>query len=448
MKTRYILLLLALVLVASAATAQPPGTNYSEQGAKRWVVQGSLDVASGGDLDIESGASLKFAGTALTSSAAELNYLDVTAIGTAQASKALICDANIDISGIRNLGATGTATVGILSVGGGYTGSGLGVAATGNLETNGDVTIDGTLSVAGGYSGTGLSVNAAGNVQAAGTLTVDSTSTLTGAVTATAGITAANDITISASGGNLGAKNEFIGLPRIKFIALGTGRNGTTETTAYMDDTPANEWVAYNANVTVANSAVRARVGTNSLSLDFLVASVDDDGAYIDIANDDLEANESIGFWIYASEALDAGDLDILIDDTAAAPDQSYDVPAVSTNTWTWVEVNITALAAGTGDVVDKIGVVLKDAAGHGAMTIFIDGMMKWDADDEEVLGTAILNDGVIGVMSVVTHENQPNTQAVPAEWTDYFVHYESGSDFIVWMTDYSASSALALVAY
>lgn len=51
---------------------------HVEQGAKRAVVgsSASLDVASGGEIDIESGASLKLAGTAIASSAAELNILD------------------------------------------------------------------------------------------------------------------------------------------------------------------------------------------------------------------------------------------------------------------------------------------------------------------------------------------------------------------------------------
>ncbi len=427
-KTIYLLTALCLLTVPAVVQAQESGTFYIEQGGERAVVGGSLDVISGGVLDIESGGALKFAGTTISSSAAELNYLDITTIGTAQASKALTCDANIDFTGVRNGTFTGTV-------------QGANVTATAVLT--GD-----TLAIGGGYSGSGLGVTTAGNIQTNGSLTVDSTSTLTGAVTATAGITAANDITISASGGNLGAKNEFIGLPRIKLIALGTGVNGATETTSYMDDSPANEWTAYNANTTVADDPARVRVGSNALAISFLVAAVDNDGAYIDIVNDDLEANESIGFWIYASEALDAGDLDILIDDTDASPDQSYDVPAVAQNVWTWVEVDISALAAGTGNVTDKIGVVLKDAAGHGAFEVRIDGMMKWDLDNEEALSTAILNDGVISVLSVVTHENQPNTQSVPVEWTDYFVHYETGNDAIVWMTDQSASSAVALVAY
>ncbi len=42
-------------------------------------------------------------GSQVTSTAAELNYLDISSIGTAQASKALVVDSNKDITGIRTL---------------------------------------------------------------------------------------------------------------------------------------------------------------------------------------------------------------------------------------------------------------------------------------------------------------------------------------------------------
>lgn len=50
---------------------------YREQGGARQVVAsgGSLDVESGGELDVEAGGALKLGGTAITSSAAELNKL-------------------------------------------------------------------------------------------------------------------------------------------------------------------------------------------------------------------------------------------------------------------------------------------------------------------------------------------------------------------------------------
>jgi len=40
----------------------------------------------------------------------ELNYVDVATLGTAEASKALTVDANLDVTGIRNLTVTGTIT--------------------------------------------------------------------------------------------------------------------------------------------------------------------------------------------------------------------------------------------------------------------------------------------------------------------------------------------------
>ena len=51
---------------------------------------------------------LKLGGTLVTSSAAELNYNDISTLGTAQASKVLTVDSSLDVTGIRNLTATGT----------------------------------------------------------------------------------------------------------------------------------------------------------------------------------------------------------------------------------------------------------------------------------------------------------------------------------------------------
>ena len=48
----------------------------------------------------------------VTANTTELNYVDVTTLGTAQASKAVTADANIDVTGIRNLTCTGTITMG------------------------------------------------------------------------------------------------------------------------------------------------------------------------------------------------------------------------------------------------------------------------------------------------------------------------------------------------
>ncbi len=59
---------------------------YREQGGARQVVGsgGSLDVESGGEIDIEASGELKFAGTAITASAAELNALASTGLDSTE----------------------------------------------------------------------------------------------------------------------------------------------------------------------------------------------------------------------------------------------------------------------------------------------------------------------------------------------------------------------------
>ena len=58
---------------------------------------------------------LKLAGTLITATATELNYNDITTIGSGQASKALVLDSNRDISNIRKITLNGTEDVLTLS---------------------------------------------------------------------------------------------------------------------------------------------------------------------------------------------------------------------------------------------------------------------------------------------------------------------------------------------
>lgn len=77
----WLVLAMAAIVVACANTS-----NYMEQGGSTWNVGGTLDVISGG--------TFKLAGTAVTSSAAELNLIDGSTAGTAVASKAAVLGAN------------------------------------------------------------------------------------------------------------------------------------------------------------------------------------------------------------------------------------------------------------------------------------------------------------------------------------------------------------------
>ena len=260
-----------------------------------------------------------------------------------------------------------------------------------------------------------------------------------------------DDVTVEAesTGGNAGARNEYIGLPRVKWLDLGAGVNGSTETTAYIDTTPTGEWAEVDGATRVAITADTSiyRHTTNSVKIAFtdVYTSEGVDGT---IAQDDLSANESLGFWIYSSVALTSGDFAVTLDDTDGT-DQSYNVPAVAASTWTWVELNIAACDANcnTTDGI-KFLATNQGALAHTAANIYLDGMYKWDADNEEALGVALVQDGVLSVITVPTASGTNNTLAIPAEYTDYFTHYESGNDFIVWITDQSANEALAFVAY
>ena len=69
------------------------------------ILDGSYDF----DIASHDGTNgLKLGGTLVTASASEINYLDISSLGSAQSNKVLTTDSNLDVSGIRNLTATGT----------------------------------------------------------------------------------------------------------------------------------------------------------------------------------------------------------------------------------------------------------------------------------------------------------------------------------------------------
>jgi hypothetical protein len=247
-------------------------------------------------------------------------------------------------------------------------------------------------------------------------------------------------------------QNFLEAIPQLGFVALGTMTNGTTETTAYMDDTPDGEWAEVDAgtNVALTASTTTYFVGAKSLKIAFAATAVSGDGAQTDITNDDLGANESVGFWIYSDAQLTAGDLKLWLDDTNASPDPSYNVPAIGRNEWTWVEVDVSG-CDGNCDVVDKIQVLLSSAGAtnQGAFNVYLDYAYKWDAADEEALSLDVLGDGgVLAVMAVADAAGSANTPLKLVEATDYFVNWQSGNDVLVTVTNQSANSAYAVVAY
>lgn len=258
------------------------------------------------------------------------------------------------------------------------------------------------------------------------------------------------------TGGNLGAKNTLTSVFNISQVPFATLTNGTAtvKTKALMDDTPAAEFSAVTVTAPPADTqdALVARKGTNSLKLAWLATSVAGDGVqWTAFAGENWEAQESVGFWIYSTEALAAGDLSFVTVDSTG--DVAFNVPAVATaNKWTWVEVDISSLAAGTGDAVTNYKILLTTAgaAAHGAFSTYIDGAYKWDATEELACGVDLVDSpgAVRSVLGITKANTGTHDMVALVEDTDFFVHSESGNDFLVTITDQSARAAIALLCH
>jgi len=258
---------------------------------------------------------------------------------------------------------------------------------------------------------------------------------------------------VPADGGNLGASNAFTGIVNSSLVTFGTMTNGaaTAKTKALMDDTPAAEFSAVTVGVapTDTQDASIARKGTNSLKLAWPAASVAGDGVqWAAFSAEDWTTEESVGFWVYTTVSLAAGDLTFVIVDSTA--DHAFDIPAVPVaNKWTWVEIDISALATTDGDAVTNYKILASTAgAAKGAMNTYVDGGWKWDSTEELALGVDLVDSpgAVRKVMTLVKANTGTHDFVAIAEDTDFFVHSESGNDFLVTITDQSTKTALGLV--
>jgi len=118
---------------AAASKAMVLDASLDISGGRNLTISGELDAATldvSGDVDIDGTLetdALSIASTAVTATAAELNYSDTgAAVGTVVASKVVTADANKDVASFRNITLTGELDAG-------------------SLDVSGDADIDGTL---------------------------------------------------------------------------------------------------------------------------------------------------------------------------------------------------------------------------------------------------------------------------------------------------------------
>ncbi len=430
-----------LVGIASLAWAQNAACNIlncKEQGGSRWSVGGSLDILSGGDLDIESGAALKIAGSDITT---ELGLLDGVTASTN------------DLNATTNFEETISASTTVVTITDGTIDLDIASHDTSNGLKLGGTLVTATaveLNALDGIQSTVTELNyvdvtTLGTVEASKAVTADASLD----VTALRNLTMTGDAVISAptNGGDAGERNTLTANFNIAAVAFGTMTNGSTETIALIDDDPAGECTEVGGQ-TVANDAVVRRVNTNSLKLTMEATPGADEGVDCTIGADDFGSNESIGFWFRTDTALTAsGDMFVELDDDGGT-DVEFDLPTVLTvNQWTWIELDISTCA--TCDVVDGVK-WLVDATGATTLAganIWIDFAYKWDADDEEALGVDIVQDGTLGVITVVDAAGTNNTTTSKVENTDFFINYQSGNDVWVTLTDLSTFTGFGLFA-
>lgn len=120
------------------------------------------------------------AGTVVTATAAELNYNDVTTLGTAQASKTVTADANKDVTGFRSIAVDGgvvNSKLGALTVGPVVTSAGVDISANTNRVAGLSVNLANTGATITGLRGCDLRVTDNGGTGAANIVAVQGVAT-------------------------------------------------------------------------------------------------------------------------------------------------------------------------------------------------------------------------------------------------------------------------------
>ena len=126
------------------------------------------------------------------------------------------------------------------------------------------------------------------------------------------------------------------------------------------------------------------------------------------IPSTNLSAHEIVRLWIKCSLATAAGDLQLLLDDTAncASPLEFLDIPALTANTWTQVGLRLTNPASDTA----IISIGLKYVTDLGACNIWLDDVKQIYNDEVEI--QAAINALPVGGGKVVLSQGTYNITA------------------------------------
>lgn len=167
------------------------------------------------------------------------------------------------------------------------------------------------------------------------------------------------------------------------WLALGHGNDPVyvtagTSTQLHACDVVWDELV--DGDVTASADTTVYKEGTASLKLVVADACAAGDKLATDnITSANLSTYHAITAWIRSTTALNASDIQILLDDTAscASPLESLNLPAITANTWTKVKL---ALATPASDTA-IISVGVKMVVDKGAFTLYVDDIKAVKAD-------------------------------------------------------------------
>ena len=130
-------------------------------------------------------------------------------------------------------------------------------------------------------------------------------------------------------------------------------------------------WTA-KADVTATEEGTIKKEGTASAKLVIAAGFTTGLVATHDFTAIDISGYNSLSFWIRSTANLNKGVLQLVYDEDAAcaSPSQSTDIPTLKANTWTKVNLSLSAAAADRNAV---ISVGINAVSDPGAVTIYID---------------------------------------------------------------------------
>jgi hypothetical protein len=109
-------------------------------------------------------------------------------------------------------------------------------------------------------------------------------------------------------------------------------------------------------------------------------------------ASTDISLCSHVAVWVRSTVALDAGDVQLLLDEHAscASPSETLNIPATAANTWVR---HVIVLAGAAADRNAVISVGLKMAVDKGAFDLYVDDIQAFSGKSYTVMGVRGMTD-------------------------------------------------------